>query len=94
MVNLHIEHTVFDFASWKQAFDSDPVGRRKHAVRSYRIMRAVDDPNRVTIDLVFDTAEQAQALLAAIREVWGRITGSVIMEPRAQIADIVEIRND
>ncbi len=93
MVNLHIEHTVFDFAAWKEAFDGDPVGRRKHGVRSYRIMRAVDDPNRVTIDLVFDTADQAQALLSAIREVWGRLTGSMITEPHVQLAEVVENRN-
>jgi hypothetical protein len=31
----HIEHPVPNFNGWKQAFDSDPVGRVKMGVRRY-----------------------------------------------------------
>lgn len=51
---LRIEHQVPDFAGWKQAFDSDPAGRERSGVRRYAILRAVDDPNYVLIDLEFD----------------------------------------
>jgi hypothetical protein len=33
---LRIEHPVPDYDSWKAAFDSDPVGRERSAVRRYR----------------------------------------------------------
>jgi hypothetical protein len=38
-------------------------------VRNYRILRPVDNPNFVIIDLDFDNAQNAEALLAAMREV-------------------------
>lgn len=33
MYVLHIEHKVANFEGWKQAFDSDPVGRERLKVR-------------------------------------------------------------
>jgi ribosomal protein L35AE/L33A len=62
---LRIEHPVPDYGAWKQAFDSDPVGREEAGVRRYRVSRAVDDPNYVMVDLEFDTTSEAEALLAA-----------------------------
>jgi hypothetical protein len=67
MYMLRIEHPVPNFEGWKRAFDGDPVGREKSGVRRYQILRAVNDPNYVMVDLEFDTAKQAKALLAAIR---------------------------
>jgi hypothetical protein len=52
---LRIEHPVPDFDGWKTAFDNDPVGRKQSGVRRYQILRAIDDPNYVMIDLEFDT---------------------------------------
>lgn len=90
MYNLHIEHPVPDFENWKKAFDSDPVGRQKMGVQAYQIQRAVDNPNYVIIDLQFDTAQQAEALLSAMRGVWTQVDGKVMMNPQARIAEIVE----
>lgn len=55
MYMLRIEHPVPNYEGWKQAFDSAPVGREKSGVRRYQILRPVDDPNFVMIDLEFDT---------------------------------------
>ena len=90
MYVLRIEHPVPDYAGWKQAFDSDPVGRKKMGVRRYRILRPVDNPNYVMIDLDFDTASQAEALLAAMRVVWGRVAGTIILSPQSRIVEAVE----
>jgi hypothetical protein len=87
---LRIEHAVRDFESWKKAFDGDPVGREKSGVRCYRISRPQDDANYVLIDLEFDTEKQAEALLAALRVVWGRVQGDIMMNPQARIVEIVE----
>ena len=92
MYILRIEHPVPNYAGWKQAFDSDPVGREKSGVRRYQILRPVDDPNYVMIDLEFDTAGQAEALLAAMRIVWGRVEGTIMMNPQARIVKTVETK--
>ena len=92
MYILHIEHPVPNYEGWKQAFDSDPVGRQKSGVRRYQISRAVDDPNYVMIDLEFDTVSQAEGLLAAMRVVWGRVEGTIMMSPKARIVEAVETK--
>lgn len=92
MYILRIEHPVPDFDGWKRAFDSDPVGREKSGVRRYRILRPIDDEKYVMIDLEFDTASQAEALLAAMRIVWGRVEGTIMMNPQARIVEAVEIK--
>jgi hypothetical protein len=92
MAVLRIEHPVPDFAVWKAAFDSDPVGRERSGVRRYRIMRPVDDPRYVLIDLEFDTNAEAESLLAAMREVWDHVKGVVMTDPRARIVETVEFQ--
>jgi len=89
---LRIQHPVPDFDRWKKAFDRDPVGRQKSGVRRYQILRAVDDPNFVMIDLEFDSAAQAEALLAAMRVVWGEVRGTIMINPEARIVEAVESR--
>jgi hypothetical protein len=90
MTVLRIEHPVPDFAAWKQAFDSDPQGRERSGVRRYRILRAKDEPNYVMIDLEFDTAGEAEELLAGLRTMWERVAGTLISDPRARIVEAVE----
>lgn len=88
MYVLRIEHAVPDFDRWKAAFDSDPVGRPQGGVRRYRVIRAVDDPNHVMIDLEFDGSSEAENFLAALRELWGRV--DVMRNPKARIVEVVE----
>ena len=92
MTILHIEHPVPDYHGWKKAFDSDPVGREKSGVRRYQILRPINDPNFVMIDLEFDTPGQAEALLAAMRAVWSRVEGTIMTNPQARIVEAVEIK--
>lgn len=92
MYVLHIEHAVPNFDDWKRAFDSDPVDRKRSGVRTYRVMRAADDPTYAMIDLEFDTKEDAERLLAAMRQVWSRVEGTVMVNPVARIAEVVETK--
>lgn len=87
---LRIEHAVPNYDGWKAAFESDPAGRERAGVRRYQILRSIDDPNYVMIDLEFDTKSQAEALLATMREVWGRVQGTIITNPQAHIVEKVE----
>src|SRR5207245_1771311 len=84
---LRIEHAVPDFSGWKRAFDSDPADRKGSGVRRYRVLRSVDDPNYVMIDLEFDTLEDAEGLLTKMSRV-----ASVTATP--MMSAIVPIRID
>ncbi len=91
MFILQIEHPVPSFDGWKKAFDSDPVNRKQSGVRRYRILRPMDNPNYAIIDLEFDSINEAESLLAAMREVWRGVQGTIIMEsPRVRIVEAVE----
>ena len=85
---LRIEHGVRDFDAWKKAFDSDPVGREAGGVRRYRVLRAEDDPNHALVDLEFDDAATAEAFLASLRQLWGRVEG--LTAPSGRIVEVVE----
>lgn len=92
MYMLRIEHPVPNYEGWKQAFDSDPVDRKRSGVRRYQILRPLDNPNYVMIDLEFDTLREAEALFTAMRGVWARVEGKIMMDPKAQIVETVETR--
>ena len=90
MVILQIEHTVPNFDAWKKAFDSDPVNRKKSGVRHYRVLRPIDNPNYAIIELEFDSIDKAEGLLAAMREVWRGVQGTIIENLQVRILEVVE----
>lgn len=91
-VVLQIEHAIPDFESWKRAFDSDPVGRVASGVRRYEVLRPIEDPNYVLINLEFNTRAEAERLLEGMRRVWGTAGHSVSSNQQARIVVPVESR--
>jgi hypothetical protein len=88
---LRIEHPVPDFDAWKKTFDSDPLDRKGSGVRRYRVMHPADDPNYAIVDLEFDTMDEAEALLAALHNLWGRVQSEgLIGAPQGRIIEVVE----
>jgi hypothetical protein len=51
---------VNDYDAWKPMFDSDPPGARK-AAKGHRILRSVDDPNEVFVQVEFASRDDAKA---------------------------------
>jgi hypothetical protein len=91
MAILQIEHRVRDYDAWKQAFDSDPVGRKDGGVLRYRVARSAADPNLVLIELEFDEPGKAEAFQGRLRELWGRVGDDLGLESRqARIVEVVE----
>ena len=88
MIILRIEHPVDDYERWKEAFDADPVDRRGSGVRRHSVMRAADDPHYALVDLEFETMAEAEAMRAALRELWRRV--DVMHDPRTRIIEVVE----
>lgn len=92
MFVLQIEHAVPDFEAWKRAFDSDPIGREESGVLRHTVLRPVDDPKTVVIELELRTVQEAEHLLARLRGLWGSQQGTLVMNPTARIAEVVETR--
>jgi len=70
MTTLHIENTVKDFDSWKAAFDKFERFREDKGVRSYRVSRYVGDDQGVTVQLDFDSVEDAAAFQTELEKIW------------------------
>jgi hypothetical protein len=88
MFTLQIEHRIKDFATWKAAFDRDPVNRAASGVTAYRINQPVDDPHFVVVELDFEQREQAEALLANLQaKVWTSAEAAAALEgtPKTRI---------
>lgn len=90
MLILQIEHKVPDYDGWKKAFDSDPVNRKKSGVCRHRIFRPADDPDYVIIQLEFETLNEAETTLVALRKLWTRVEGKVMFNPQTRILSIAE----
>lgn len=93
MPTLHIEHSIVDFDVWTTAFRRFADIRAKAGVRRHRVLRPVDDPKYVVIDLDFDTVDEATSFLEFLRtQVWSSrenapaLAGAV----RTRILDLVE----
>ena len=89
-IHLQIEHKVPDFEGWKNAFETDPIDRKKSGVLRYSIFRPVDDPNYVIIDLEFDNINAAEETLVALRKLWTNVEGKIMMDPKTRILDQIE----
>jgi hypothetical protein len=90
MLILHIEHEVPDFDRWRKAFENDPVNRKKSGVRCYSILRPIDDPNYVIINLEFESLKEAEDTLAVLRILWNKVEGQVMINPQVRILDLIE----
>ena len=90
MPTLRTEHAVPDFTGWKRAFDSDPADRKGSGVRSYQVLRSVEDPNYVMIDLEFDSLDESEKFLAKMRRVWSGEGQNVMRNPQARIVERLE----
>jgi hypothetical protein len=61
MAILFINFEVDDYDAWKPGFDEDPAGRAEAGATSYKIARAVDNPNEAFIRVEFPSVDQAKA---------------------------------
>jgi hypothetical protein len=90
-VIVRIEHPVPDYDNWKIVFDTKgPDLRARHGVRRYKVMRPIDDPRYVMIDLDFNSQKDAEGFVAAMRQLWAGSGRQVSSDQRARIAEAVE----
>ncbi|MET9029030.1 hypothetical protein ABZW96_25960 [Nocardia sp. NPDC004168] len=58
---VHIDDTVRDYETWKPAFDGLVQYYTEAGARNCRVARFTHNPNRVLIELDFDTMAEAEA---------------------------------
>jgi hypothetical protein len=92
MATVQFEHAIKDFATWKAAFDRDPIDRQGLGVRRHRVGRPLDDPNYVIGELEFDTTAEAQACAVALHELWRSRAAApaLVGAPQLRIVETVE----
>jgi hypothetical protein len=90
---VRIEHRIHDYAAWRAAFDRDPVNRKQSGVRRYRLYRPANDPNYIMIDLDFDGAGEANAFIAAMRQVWQSPQAAPALSGSPQVCVIEEVES-
>lgn len=92
-VLVHLEHPVPDYDAWKVAFDSDPLDREASGVRAYRILRPIDDPARVAVDLEFSDRTTAERFREALLRLWSSGPALAVMrDPIVRIDAVAEER--
>lgn len=94
MPTLHIEHAISDFDVWTAAFGRFAEVRQDAGVRDQRVRRPIDDDHYVVIDLDFDTADEATALLEILRtRVWASPAASpaLVGSANARILETVDV---
>lgn len=78
---------VDDYEAWKAGFDSDPYGARAKAT-GHRIVRAVEDPSEVFVQVEFPTAEDAHE--ARQKLIDGGMLDRVAVKNGPTVAEIAE----
>jgi len=94
MATLHIENIVHDYDAWKAVFDKFERFRAEKGVRSYRLSRYADEPNKVTIDLDFDSFEDAATFRGALEQIWTtpQSKEQLVSHGTPRLLDLVEHR--
>ncbi len=92
MATLRIEHAIYDYESWQEAFDSFAEARTNAGVRSFAVRQPMDDPKYLMLDLEFATAGQAEAFATFLHErVWSSPASSPALASAAQTR-ILDVR--
>ena len=87
---LRIEHGVPDYDGWRRAFDADPLDRKGSGVVRYQVLRSVEDPNLVMIDLEAGTLEETRVMLDKLHQLWAGPGKAVTRNPQARIVESVD----
>jgi predicted nucleotidyltransferase len=79
---------VDDYDAWKPVFDSDPPGARR-AAKGHRLLRSLEEPNEVFVQVEFGSAEDAKA--ARERLLASGVLEKVTVKAGPTVADEAEI---
>jgi len=92
MIVLMVNHDVEDYDRFKAVFDEFPPS--KGGAAYHRLNRGVDEPNNITIEAGFESADAAKAFRddPGLRDAMGR--AGVVGHPRIEIFEEIEAVSD
>jgi len=90
MILVHFE--VDDYDAWKSLFDEDPAGRVEAGATSYRVFRAVDNPNEAFIRVTFPTVDQAKAFREKLFDSGVMERGGMRLKSGPTVAEVADER--
>lgn len=61
---LSVKHTVSDFEQWKRVFDEHAATRKEHGATGHRLAQSLEDPNALTVLVMFPDRAAADGFLA------------------------------
>ena len=91
MVYLYVRHSVEDYATWKEGFDTHTAARQAAgATDETYVMRNVDDPNEITIILGWSDLAKARAFTqsASLKEAMQK--AGVTAPPEIRFLEVAE----
>ena len=63
VAHLHVGFKVGDYEQWKKGYDASIEERKASGEVSFQVFRSVNDPNRVTVLSMQESAERIQAFM-------------------------------
>ena len=87
---LSVKHTVADFDAWKIVFDEHAANRKEHGATGHRLAQGLDDPNALTVLVMFPDRAAADGFLAdpSLRETMSN--AGVTSEPTIEFIEVTE----
>ena len=94
MIQMIIHHSVEDFAKWKPVFDEHSTARAQNGSKSYRLLRATDNPNHLLVIFDWENEEKAREFAESthLKETMER--AGVTSKPHIRFWKEVEARDD
>ena len=90
MVYVLTSHTVEDYAKWKPIFDKHGDFRKASGSKGGRVFRSVDNPNRLTVLLEWDSADRALEFAKSPQLREAMKSAGVIGQPESSMLEEVE----
>lgn len=87
---LSAKHTVSDFELWKTLFDEHAATRKEHGATGHRLAQSLDDPNALTVLVMFPDRAAAEGFLAdpSLQDTMAR--AGVASAPVFEFLDVTE----
>lgn len=84
MVHVAVQHKVEDYKTWKTAFDNFSKTRKSGGERSFKLWRAAEDPNDISVLFEWDTLENARTFMKSTELKNAMQKAGVKEQPRIQ----------
>lgn len=87
---LSVKHNVADFDAWKLVFDGHAANRQEHGATGHRFAQSLDDPNELTVLIMFPDRGAAEGFLADASVGEAMANAGVTSKPTIELLEVTE----